>query len=43
MCVVEAFYESISDRVSDGLVAMRFFEIESGPGESVLNVVYDAR
>ena len=42
MGIVETFNESVSDRVSHSLVAMCLFEIKSGPGESVLDVVDDA-
>lgn len=41
MRIIEAFNQPISDRVSDGLVAVAFFEIKSGPGQSVFNVVHD--
>lgn len=42
MGVVEAFDEPVSDRVRHCLVAMAFLEVESGPGEGVLDVVDDA-
>lgn len=40
--IVEAFNESISDGMSDGLVAVALLEVESGPSESILDVMHDS-
>lgn len=43
MGVVEALDEAISDGVCDCLIAVAFLEVESGPGEGVLDVVDDSK
>lgn len=43
MGVVETFNESVSDRVSDSLVAMGLLEVESGPGECILDMVDNSK
>lgn len=43
MGIIEALDESVSDRVSYGLVAMAFLEIKPGSGQSIFDVVDDPR
>ena len=43
MGVIEAFNQPISHWMSYCLVAMSFLEIKSGPGESVLHMMYNTR
>ena len=41
--IIETLDEPVSDRMSHSLVAVTFFEVESGPGQGVFHMFDDAK